>query len=259
MITSELIKNRINNFWGYGNLKSPVWFIGIEERFDDKKHDIKILEKQLLYSDKYMKNGMVNASRSNLSKWRHLPNMEPFLPNAELQKTWRLPISLYLYLKNNIRPDNNNILSFQRDILSDGDMNEAATLELSSLPAFSVKDWSFYNKYDIPELKSRNIYQKHYLSKRAESLKKLVDIYKPKLVIFYSSNKNTHLPRWTEIVGERLCIASDKNNRLPMYFNKNKNTSFCVIPQPAAGVSYDELYKYADRIKSKINLKNKIR
>lgn len=29
-----LIKNRIKNFWGYGNLDGNVWFIGMEEGCD---------------------------------------------------------------------------------------------------------------------------------------------------------------------------------------------------------------------------------
>ena len=37
MITKEIIEDRIENFLGYGNLDSEIWFIGMEEGFGDKK------------------------------------------------------------------------------------------------------------------------------------------------------------------------------------------------------------------------------
>jgi len=253
MITQDILQNRIKNFWGYGSLESPVWFVGIEERFDNKKLGIEMLEQQFFYAHEHMQNGMLNTDRSHVSEWKYLANMEPFLPNGKSQKTWRLPINLYLYFRDKISPSNDSILEFQRNILADGDKKEVATLELSPLPAFSTDDW-FYNKYEIPELKSRKEYQKYYLPKRAEQLRELIKKYTPKLIIFYSSNKNTHLPRWTEAIGKELEIMTDSNKRLAMYFARIPTTSFCVIPQPTAGVSYNDLYEYADRVKDRIDL-----
>ena len=42
MITKELIENRINHFFGYGNIESDIWFIGMEEGFDGNLSDLKI-------------------------------------------------------------------------------------------------------------------------------------------------------------------------------------------------------------------------
>ena len=158
MITKDLIHDRINSFWGYGILESPVWLVGIEEKFDDKKLSIDMLEQQFNYARKYMRNGMINADRSRIFEWKHLANMEPFLPSGAPQRTWRLPVALYLYFQKNIQPTEKDILEFQRNILADGNVKEVATLELSPLPAFSTNDW-FYDKYEIPELKSRREYQ----------------------------------------------------------------------------------------------------
>ena len=254
MMNKELIQNRIDNFWGYGSLDAPVWFVGIEERFDKEKFGVEMLEEQFKYAEANIDNGILDASRSKISEWKHLANMEPFLPYGKPQSTWRLPIALYLYFSNKTYPTKESILDFQRNVLADGDKKEVATIELSSLPAFSTNDWSFYDKYEILELRSRKEYERYYLPRRAEQLGELVKLHKPKLVIFYSSNKSSHLPRWREVIGDELETVTDHDKRLAMYFAQTVDTSFCVIPQPTAGVSYDELYEYADRVKDRIDL-----
>ena len=40
MINNDLIANRIKNYWGYGNLDSDMWFIGMEEGFSGSLHDL---------------------------------------------------------------------------------------------------------------------------------------------------------------------------------------------------------------------------
>ncbi len=190
MITQVILQNRIKNFWGYGNLESPVWFVGMEERFDYKKEGIEMLEQQFLYADAHTVKNMLNADRSRVSEWKHLANMEPFIPDIkrELQKTWRLPIALYLYLHNSTRPTRNEILKFQRWMLADKSKERVATLELSPLPAPSTNDddWSLlYSRYRIHGLESRRLYEKSYLPERADKLKELVKEYAPRLIIFY--------------------------------------------------------------------------
>ena len=31
MLTSDILQDRIKNFWGYGSLDAKVWFVGMEE------------------------------------------------------------------------------------------------------------------------------------------------------------------------------------------------------------------------------------
>ncbi len=45
MITKELVLNRIENFWGYGNLEGKYWFVGMEEGHD---LDMGALEKRFI-------------------------------------------------------------------------------------------------------------------------------------------------------------------------------------------------------------------
>jgi hypothetical protein len=249
----SLLEDRIKNFWGYGTWKAPIWFVGIEERFDSAKEGDDMLMQQFLYTQKYAQDGMLSVDRSHVSEWEHLANLSPFLSCARQQKTWRLPIKLYLFLKNGQPPDRHDILNFQTDILADSTHAEASTLELSPLPAPSTNEWA-YGTCDLPHLQTRREYQRYLLPQRATHMHKLVKTHAPRLVIFYSANRVTHVPLWEHIAGEKLVVMSNPTRRLSMYFAKTRNTAFCVIPQPTAGVSDEELYEYATRVQANISL-----
>lgn len=246
---SEIILDRIKNFWGYGNLESPVWIVGMDERFDPSESQ-EMLEEQFRYAETKMIDGMLNASRSKRNEWKHLANMEPFLMDGDLQSTWKYPIALYLYFHSGIPltidERSNVIKEYQRNILADVDKKEMATLELSPLPCPSTKeeDW-LYKSSGLVGLSSRKEYEKNYLPDRAEKLKELIQKYKPKLIIFYSMK---YLNYWEKIIGEMPQIVTDRTR-----FASNKDTAFCVIPNGGqSGLSYNELYEYAEKIKDKI-------
>lgn len=250
MITSALLQNRIKNFWGYGSLEAPVWFIGMDERFDPSESK-EMLEEQFRYAEDNIIGGMLNASRSKLNEWKHLANMGPFLPGGVLQATWKYPIALYLYLQSGISLTIDErggvIKEYQRNILADADKKETATLELSPLPCPSTKeeDW-LYGDSGLAILSSRKEYEKKCLPGRAEDLKKLIQIHKPQLIIFYSMK---YLNYWEKVIGEMPRIITDRTR-----FASNKDTAFCVIPNGGqSGLSYKELYEFADRIKIPLN------
>ena len=253
MITPEILKNRIENFWGYGSLESPVWLVGMEEGFKssgDKEIDMEMLEKQFSLP---IVNGIFDASRPIAHEFSDLTNLSPFLPNSNIQPTWEFPITLYFILKYGEKPNNSKILDFQHNILADGTKKQVSTLELSPLPSPSTNSWLFS---DIPEFASRKSLN-NFLKKRSGKLRELVLHYSPKLVIFYSANKKTYLPRWAEVIGGMPAEIIKM-----MYFSQNNKTSFCVIPQfgylKRLGwtdiKSYEYLYKYADKIKDVMNI-----
>ena len=242
MITSDILQNRIKNFWGYGSLESPVWLVGMEEGFrstSDIGVDRKMLERQFLLP---MANGMFDASRPVDSDICDLTNLSPFLPNATTQATWKFPIALLLFLKNGRIPYKEEILDFQRFILADGKKNEAATIELMPLPSPRTSDWLYG---DIAGFETREFYLNTYRGPRSKGLRDLVQKYSPKLVIFYSVG---YLSDWAEVIGK---MPEEITHQ--MYFAKTEKTAFCVIPQAASfGMSYDRLYEYAEKIKVKL-------
>lgn len=251
MITSNILQNRINNFWGYGSLESPVWLVGMEEGFrsTDIVADRRMLEKQFSLPTI---NGMFDARRPIDPNYSDLTNLSPFSPNAgpQPQSTWKFPIMLYLFLRDGKYPSEDKILDFQRFVLADGKKNEMATLELSPLPSPNISSWLFT---DIAGFETRKSYEHTHQKQRSKGLRDLVQKYSStlKLVIFYSANKKTHLPIWAEAIGK----VSDKLTEIThqMYFEKINKTSFCIIPQNHHGsMTPARLYEYAEKIKDKI-------
>ena len=99
-----LIQERIKNFWGYGNLDSPYWFIGMEEGYNEDNeilHDrfTATAHQQIcdIYDDLKVDPGHV--------VW--------FEKSAKIQPTWRRLIEMMLYAETNTFPDKEEIRAFQ--------------------------------------------------------------------------------------------------------------------------------------------------
>jgi hypothetical protein len=250
----QKLVERIGNFWGYGNLESPIWLVGMEEGFrstHDSEADKKMLERQFSLPTV---NGMFDARRPINHSLSDLTNLSPFLPSAgpRPQSTWKFPIMLYLFLRNGKYPSEDEILNFQRFVLADGEKNEMATLELSPLPSPDINSWLFG---DIAGFETRKSYERSYQKERSKGLRDLVQKYSStlKLVIFYSANKKTHLPIWAEAIGKMPNELTEITHQL--YFEKINKTSICIIPQNHRGsMSPDRLYEYAKKIKGEINI-----
>lgn len=238
MITSELIKNRIEKFWGYGSLNSPVWFVGMEEGLNPTT-DTEELEIRFQAA-----NGKTTVDmRRDMS---HLVgHMKWFHKDSPIQATWKYPIALYLYLKNKKIPTKEEIREHQGLILGDKIKKESTTIELMPLPSQKTSESTWlYKKYSIDGLNSRKEYLSTYKPTRVKELKKLLTKYSPKLVIFYSIG---YLPEWTEIIGK-----NPEEITKQMYFSKNGKTTFCILPQGASfGMSYKRLYEFADKVKNR--------
>lgn len=242
MLTSDILQNRINNFWGYGNLESPIWLVGMEEGFritPDTIADRKMLERQFLLPTV---NGMFDAGRPISRDVCDLTNLSPFLPNAKTQATWKFPIALLIFLRERREPCKEEILDFQRFSLADGKKNEVSTIELMPLPSPNTSSWLFG---DIAGFETRESYLFTYRKQRAQGLRDLVKKYSPKVIIFYSMN---YFSDWVEVIGKVPEKITDQ-----MYFTRTEETSFCVIPQGTAfGMSYKRVYEYAEKIKEKV-------
>ena len=209
-----LIQKRLKNFWGYGNLKGPVWFIGMEEGLG--KNEGFPLERFQATDGK-----TVVDITSNTSADHQLLFME----GAETQKTWRRLIFVLLYQKLNRVPDIEEIRDFQINKFG-RTKSDHAVLELMPLPAKSVvkTDWTYQ---DVPliGLTHREEYLASYKPERVQALKALIEKHQPKLVLFYS---RTYLNDWQSIVPKKLKeVIPDK-----LHIAKVGNTLYAVTPQP---------------------------
>ena len=211
-----LIQKRLKNFWGYGNLKGPVWFIGMEEGLGENEG--LPIERFQATDGKIIVDITDNTSPDH-SKW--------FKPNAPTQRTWCLLIFILLYQKFRRVPTIKEIRAYQINQLGRTRTGHAI-LELMPLPAKSTKkaDW-IYQDVPLIGLTNREEYLATYLPDRVQALKLLIEKYQPKLVLFYS---RTYFNDWQSIVPKKLKeVIPDK-----LHIAKVGNTIYAVTPHPTS-------------------------
>lgn len=231
MIAKDLIENRINNFWGYGNLNSNVWFIGMEEGFHGSLLGLENrFNKTKNKSVIDLQDGMVDVK----------DHMRWFSEKSSSQPTWRKLILILLFLEDK-KINNDKIKKYQKEKFGRLKSNHCS-LEFMPLPCRSVgkADW-FYDKFGIDYLVNRKSYIEKIMPTRIKLFKKLIEKYKPKIVIFYSLS---YLKEWKKIIGSDVKKVGD------VYFKKSNNTNFFIIPHSTAyGKTNNDWTKIAKTIK----------
>lgn len=218
ILEADLIRSRVNNFWGYGNLSSDVWFVGMEEGHTE---DNEALVRRI----KATTGGQVFDIYEDM---RGDPgHMHWFKDGAPTQSTYRKLIYLLLYLRSGKEPTLEEIRAYQIHKFG-RKSSDHAVLELMPLPCKSIRkaDW-VYGSFGIEGLSSRKEYLATYKPMRVELLRSLIQNHKPKLVILYS---RSYAEDWklvagvpfTEIIPGKLSIA------------KNDGTVYAIIPHSTA-------------------------
>lgn len=208
----DVIKNMIENFFGHGNIKSKIWFIGMEEGGNRSQDELKIKFNDW-DGNPTMEMGKVrNGVRSKWFRGEKPP----------LQRTWRVLIIILLKIRGEKDVSNDKIRYVQRDKLGRFD-SDHCLLELMPLPCKSVKesDWN-YQWLGYP---NRKYYINKVMPNRIKRLRRLIKINKPKLIIFYSKS---YLSTWEDIINKNIQKIEDT------YYSCNKNTLFFIIPHPTA-------------------------
>ncbi len=227
MITKELVLNRIENFWGYGNLRGKHWFIGMEEGHD---LDMNALEKRFIKTANRSVVDIVNGNPMT----QHLRWFNP--PRPPIQNTYKGYIAIKLFLELGRMPDKEEIRNFQlhklgREFIR-GESNDHAILELMPLPNPGISQW-IYGNLGIGSLYTRKMYLEIYKPARIKRLMNLIKEHEPQLVVFYSTS---YLEDWRKIAS---CDLTEVQK--DQYMGVNGKTLFCVLLHPTAhGISnYD--------------------
>ncbi|MDC1205347.1 hypothetical protein N8083_00670 [Candidatus Pacebacteria bacterium] len=220
-----LIQERIKNFWGYGNLDSPYWFIGMEEGYNE---DNEILldrftataHQQIcdIYDDLKVDPGHVY--------W--------FEDGAPIQRTWRRLIEMMLYSETGKHPNKEAIRRFQIEQLGRKKSNHAL-LELMPLPSKSIaeKHW-LYADTGIEGLSSRKEYLETYKDERIEALRILIDKHKPKYIICYSLS---YQEDWQKLTDAPFIEVNPRR----LYLAKDGKTTIAITPHSVMqGLSNDD-------------------
>ncbi len=231
MITQNLIENRIHSFWGYGNLHSNTWFIGMEEGFHGSLEDLEDRLKQT------MDKSVIDLQDDMRDVQDH---MKWFSETSHVQPTWGKLIFILLSLsfKNT---SNDQIKKYQRKEF--GRLkSDHCSLEFMPLPCRSTSkaDW-FYNKFGIDYLANRKSYIEKVMPTRIILFRKLIDEYNPKVVVMYSLS---YKHEWQKIIGCETEKIGD------VYYAKQCKTNFFIIPHSTAhGKTNDDWTKIAETIK----------
>jgi hypothetical protein len=228
-----LIQERIKNFWGYGNLDSEVWFVGMEEGYNETN--------EILFE-----RFKATAHKAVFDIYDDL-KVDPghvywFEENAPTQPTYRPLIYIQLYLQTRKEPTIEEIRQYQ--IKQFGRSNsDHAVLELMPLPSKSIKesDW-LYTASGVEGLSSRKEYLATYKPQRVSELHTLIQQHKPKLVLFYS---RTYLPEWQQIASVPFIETIPKK----LHTAKDHDTLYAVVPHATSfGMSKNDWNAIAETI-----------
>lgn len=232
MIPRELIENRINNFLGYGNINSDIWFVCMEEGFGGTQEDLKLrlnVTKDKTVID--IQNDMMDVP----DHMRYFVDGHP-----PIQRTWsKMIIMLLTFDSEGVSTE--DIRKYQRTKLGRLIGNHCI-LDFMPLPSCSTneEDWS-YKDFGIDYLENRSIYLQEIMPIRVKLFQKHIKEQRPKNVIFCS---RTYLPRWSEIAG---CEFKEMDN---LYFCRRSGINYFVTPHPTAhGLSSADWVKMAVEIK----------
>jgi hypothetical protein len=121
MITADLVRRRIANFWGYGSFEATAWFIGMEEGLGPETE----LEERFRVADG---KATIDMRRDMTRVPQHMRWFQP--PAPPVQQNWKYPIALFLFLRNGKSPSPEEIRAYQLDVLGDIDRKDSCVVEL---------------------------------------------------------------------------------------------------------------------------------
>ncbi len=213
-----LIQERIKNFWGYGNLDSPYWFIGMEEGYNETNE---------ILLDRFTATANQRVCDIYEDLIDYPGHAKWFRDSAPIQPTYRRLIEMMIYAETGSHPDKEAIREFQIKQLG-RKQSDHALLELMPLPSKSIagKDW-LYTDSGVEGLSSRKDYLETYKYERTEALRKLIEEYKPKYVICYSLS---YQEDWQQLTDAPFIEVNPRR----LYLARDGETTFAITPHSVA-------------------------
>jgi len=215
----EKLLEFISTFYGYGDLKSNIWFIGMEEGGGNTLEEVNARIQAWVTDGK-------NITADIFSIHQAISQTEYFnFPKPKLQRTWAKLIRMQLALEAQT-VTSELVAEFQAKRLGRLSKN-TCLLELLPLPAPNLNSWCYSELTQIAFLESRSAYKKEMLPKRISGLRQLIRKHKPEYVIFYGK---LYQPYWRQIAGCTLKpIEGGK-----LFFGHDTDTCFVMAPHPVA-------------------------
>jgi hypothetical protein len=200
MLNSELLAEYADEFFGYGNWRAKVWFIGVEEGGGRSETEVQQRLNVWKESSKLdLQDLPTFCPASGIREWHGT--------GARLQETWAQLIRILLVARQ--MPDTEDaLLDYQTKRLGRlGD--ETCLIELLPLPSPRMKQWNYASWSNLYWLKDRESYYAHLLASRAFDLARKIESNKPAAVVFYGSSLHRTWGRmagveWTQAIPNKL-------------------------------------------------------
>jgi len=230
-ISKQLLSEFMNDFYGYGNLSSPYWFIGKEEgggiTIEENYKRIAAWE----MSGKTTTVDIIDYHKSLGFTEKQLTSIQP---------TWTKLIQVLLEIEGSDPISKETRRQYQRYNLGKFDSNNCC-LELMPMASRSTGLWLwkqlFVNYFDY---KDRKEYFEAVAPLRREKLQHLIDKHRPKVVLFYSSQTN-YIEEWSKISRIDDWKWIKVNNYFKYGWGKSKDTLFVITPHPTShGLTVDD-------------------
>jgi len=169
MLDKPVLEHFMQDFFGYGDLTAPLWFIGMGE---GGGNTIESLQMRLAA----WREGGGKTLEDMAHYHRRIGSGELFdAAKPRFQSKWAKLCRTYLEVRQ--RPcDTESTRMFQRNVLG-REASGTCLMELMPLPSPGLSTWSYDVWSDIDYLRSRNLYMSEVLPKRGAVPKK-VDLRK---------------------------------------------------------------------------------
>jgi hypothetical protein len=175
-LDETLLTAFMERFYGYGNLKAPMWFVGIEEGGGKSFEEV---EQRIRVRDERRRREQRETEVEDLQNF----HAEAEIPIDKLQRTWRAPIVAVLTATD--RPtDRSSLLEYQKDELGSS-FGETCLLDVLPLPKPGKTDWPYAEWSSLSSLATRNTYIRTYKKGRVERILRMIRRHEPTIVVFY--------------------------------------------------------------------------
>jgi len=237
MLDSKILDDYIKKFYGYGNWKSDLWFIGIEEGGGNSKKEI---QKRLESWNRYQTDLVDNRKHSLFLENQKVNNF--FIPSGkknrvDLQSTWTGLIKLQLAYEGITEWEENDKRTLRERQMNHWGRLNSNHIVSNLLPLASPKstDWKYDEWSDLNFLASRKEYLKIVTPIRLNYLKSKIEQNKPKAIILYGRKMMKY---WDDLVEVDIKNTCEKTyvGKQYYYHIKSHNTNFFQTQHSSMGV-----------------------
>lgn len=232
-LNSDLLEAFIRSFFGYGNLKAPVWFIGMEE---GGGNSLKEVHDRLRAWNRRGRKRIEDAAAFHIRIKMDNLFLKADGGGPTIQGTWRKLILVVLACRGNENLGNRQLMKeavreFQRTTFG-RKTSCIAALELFPLPSPNRESWNYGCGQGVPKrrwtrlpyLRTRPIYEKSVIDDRTKLLKQLIARYNPKCVVLYGKAFRQH---WGRLADHEFMPNEDGT------LIGNGPTKYLLLPHPS--------------------------